>query len=394
MGHRRTLPGRRAGQRALESLGLDWLIHPAILYAGVALGAIGVFFSLPRRGGAPQILGGLLAAIAFGGVVLAVTIRGLATGEGAPNLFFYVFGFTALLGSWRVITHQRPVYAALWFIVTILSTAALFLLLHAEFMTFALVIIYAGAILITYLFVIMLATQAPTEERVETLRMYDLEAREPLVTTIVGFGLLAVLTGMLAGGTPTLGGSPEHYDPDAILSELPRKVQRAYDQVGLGELALPLAPAAGVQGDATAERSLYYVGDGGGGRAVLKIRDIEAFNVRLRASLGEPETAAEPLPPEAVALIPEDLREMGAIAAGPGEPGLLRVNFPESLRGENIEWVGFALLGQHPLAIEIAGVILLLALVGAVILARKQSAIVEASQLAQARTLGRAGGAA
>ncbi len=373
---------------------MDWLIHPLILYAGVALGAVGVYFSLPRRQGGPQVLGGLLAAIAFGGVVLGVTIKGLATGAGAPNVFFYLFGFTALLGSWRVVTHQRPVYAALWFIVTILSTAALFLLLHAEFMTFALVIIYAGAILITYLFVIMLATQAPTEERVEALRMYDLEAREPFVTTVVGFGLLALLTGILAGGTPTLGGSPDRYDSDSILVELPRKVQRAFDQVGLGGMALPLAPAQSVDEALAEERSLYFVGDGGAGRAVLKIRDVESFNARLRASRGEERVEATPLPEEAVALIPEDLRSMGAIAADPGGPGLLRVNFPETLRGENIEWVGFALLGEHPLAIEIAGVILLLALVGAVILARKQTALVEEAQLQQARTLGQAAGRA
>jgi hypothetical protein len=48
-------------------------------------------------------------------------------------------------------------------------------------MAFALIIIYAGAILITYLFVIMLATQAADEERVEDrLSGYDAVAREPI----------------------------------------------------------------------------------------------------------------------------------------------------------------------------------------------------------------------
>ena len=55
----------------------------------------------------------------------------------------------------RVITHPHPVYAALYFILTIIAMAGLILLLSAEFMAFAVIIVYAGAILVTYLFVIM-----------------------------------------------------------------------------------------------------------------------------------------------------------------------------------------------------------------------------------------------
>ena len=59
------------------------------------------------------------------------------------------------------------------------SLEGLYLLLAAEFVSFALIIVYAGAILITYLFVIMLASQSPTEDQDRGEAEYDTTAREP-----------------------------------------------------------------------------------------------------------------------------------------------------------------------------------------------------------------------
>src|SRR6185503_7620582 len=78
-------------------------------------------------------------------------------------IYFWIFSAIALLGALRVVTHPRPVYAALYFVLTVFATAGLFILLWAEFMAAALVLIYAGAILVTYVFVIMLAAQ-PAED--------------------------------------------------------------------------------------------------------------------------------------------------------------------------------------------------------------------------------------
>jgi NADH-quinone oxidoreductase subunit J len=145
---------------------VDQIISPFILYGMIALGAIGVGLALPKRGQTPQVIGGLLAALAAGGIILGLTLK--AT-EARPNLFFYVFGVIALGAALRVVTHSRPVYAALWFIMVVLASAGMLLILSAEFMAFALIIVYAGAILITYLFVIMLATQAPADDTMEVL---------------------------------------------------------------------------------------------------------------------------------------------------------------------------------------------------------------------------------
>lgn len=250
------------------------VINQVILYLLLALGGIGVCLALPRRGLSPQPIGALLAAAAAGLIVLFLSIGARSH---LPNLYFYLFAVIALGASLRVITHPRPVYAALYFILTILASAGLFVILAAEFLAFALVIVYAGAILITYLFVIMLATQSPTEEQVDVLADYDAFSREPIAGTAVGFILLAVLTSLLFRG--------------------------------IGQLPPALAT------------------------------DMEAIRAQL-----------------------------------PGKPAGDPIN--------NIDGVAFDLLAAHPGAIEIAGIILLMAMLGAVVLARKQ---VQADEEAKAR---------
>lgn len=111
--------------------------------------------------------------------------------------YHYVFGFIAIVAAVRVITHTRPVYAALWFILVVLACAGLFLTLSAEFAATAAVIIYGGAILVTYMFVIMLASPPQDNSKKADdstdAQGYDLAAREPWWACMTGFLLLAVL---------------------------------------------------------------------------------------------------------------------------------------------------------------------------------------------------------
>jgi NADH-quinone oxidoreductase subunit J len=195
---------------------LDQVISQVILYLLLTLGGVGVCLALPRRGISPQPIGALIAAAGIGLIVL---IMGIRAHDHLPNIYFYVFSAIALGAGLRVITHPRPVYAALYFILTILASAGLFVLLSAEFLAFALIIVYAGAILITYLFVIMLATQAP-EDQVEVLAEYDAISREPIAATAVGFILLAVLTTMLFRG---VGEIVPMSAPVDVVSQLPGK---------------------------------------------------------------------------------------------------------------------------------------------------------------------------
>jgi len=319
------------------------IINPVLLYVGVALGALGVLLALPRRGVSPQPIGGLFAGIAGGLVLLGLGIRA----EGAaqlPSVYFYIFALIALGGSLRVISHPRPVYAALYFILTILSSAGLYILLSAEFMAFALVIIYAGAILITYLFVLMMATQAPSEEEVDQLAEYDTTSREPAVAVLAGFLLLATLTTMLFSGSGRLampGEGALAARPGAVLEKLPVRVERV-----LRDAELISEQERVVRLDA--------------GRMAI---DVEAREARVGVPMED-----EPRGEEAYA-------------------GVRAVALPETLRGRNVESLAFDFLNRHPGAIEIAGVILLMAMLGAVVLSRRQIDIEEEAKRAQARRL-------
>jgi NADH-quinone oxidoreductase subunit J len=69
----------------------------------------------------------------------------------------------ALVASVSMIIQRNPVYSALFLIATLLSLAALFLLLNADFLAAIQIIVYAGAIMVLFLFVIMLLDVRRTE---------------------------------------------------------------------------------------------------------------------------------------------------------------------------------------------------------------------------------------
>jgi NADH-quinone oxidoreductase subunit J len=160
---------------------------------------IGTLLLLPsRREAVLRKIGGTIL-IAAGLILAAMLIHHLGSIKlEQMSVFFWIFSVVAIVGAVRVITHPRPVYSALYFVLTVFATAGLFVLLSAEFMAAALIIIYAGAILVTYVFVIMLATRSSAPGAVEgnevgAVAEYDAVSREPLVACAVGFTLMGVL---------------------------------------------------------------------------------------------------------------------------------------------------------------------------------------------------------
>ncbi|MGE0481802.1 MAG: NADH-quinone oxidoreductase subunit J [Phycisphaerae bacterium] len=120
-----------------------------------------------------------------------------AAGEASGRGCFVAFAVLALVSAIRVVTHRRPVYSALYFVLVIAAFAGLLVVLQAEFLAAALVIIYAGAILVTYVFVIMLAQQSGGAPD------YDRQSREPVLGVVTGFVVLAMLAGgFFAAGAP------------------------------------------------------------------------------------------------------------------------------------------------------------------------------------------------
>jgi NADH-quinone oxidoreductase subunit J len=70
--------------------------------------------------------------------------------------FFYLFSAILLFASFRVITAKNPVHAALFLVLAFFQASAIWMLLKAEFLAIALVLVYVGAVMVLFLFVVMM----------------------------------------------------------------------------------------------------------------------------------------------------------------------------------------------------------------------------------------------
>lgn len=75
---------------------------------------------------------------------------------GVEKFLFYVFALTAVLASLGVIGSRNPVRAALFLVLAFVATAGVWLLLQAEFLGIVLILVYVGAVMVLFLFVIMM----------------------------------------------------------------------------------------------------------------------------------------------------------------------------------------------------------------------------------------------
>src|SRR6202051_3386322 len=76
----------------------------------------------------------------------------------ATPFFFYLFAAIMVIGGIMVITRKNPVHSTLALIVTLLAQAAVYLMLYAPFVAGVQIILYAGGIMVLFLFVIMLVS--------------------------------------------------------------------------------------------------------------------------------------------------------------------------------------------------------------------------------------------
>jgi NADH-quinone oxidoreductase subunit J len=171
----------------------------------MGVGAAGLYVLLSRDERRYRIGASLLLAAGLAGTLVFFIAHSSQAGRSA-GVFFYILAAIGLAAGVRVVTHRRPVYAVLYFVLVILSSAGLVLLAGAQFLAAALVIIYAGAIVVTYVFVLMLAQQSRTPAP------YDNAAREPLAAVFLGFLLCATLSGAV------LDASTERVSPKPIPS--------------------------------------------------------------------------------------------------------------------------------------------------------------------------------
>jgi NADH-quinone oxidoreductase subunit J len=154
-------------------------------------GVIGIWLLLPARLRYGKTLGGLLVALAAG--LLAYDLPLL--GDWTSQAVLWLLAAVTLGGAIATIASQSPVYAAIWFALSLLGTAGLFLFQGAQFLAGATVVVYAGAIVVTFLFVIMLA-QPEGHSAYDRLTWGGL----PKILGVATAGLLlGILTFMLGG---------------------------------------------------------------------------------------------------------------------------------------------------------------------------------------------------
>lgn len=75
---------------------------------------------------------------------------------GFEKFLFYCFAAVTLASAGLVISRRNPVHAVLWMVVTFVSSAALWILLEAEFLGIVLILVYVGAVMVLFLFVVMM----------------------------------------------------------------------------------------------------------------------------------------------------------------------------------------------------------------------------------------------
>jgi NADH-quinone oxidoreductase subunit J len=178
---------------------VDTIGMPGVVGIPIALGAVGYLFAVAsplRRKSVPASIC-LLAA--------AISAWALWWQTGQPlveGVLFTIFAAMMVISGCGMQVEANPVYAALWFAMVILSTCGLFLMEGAAFISAATIIVYAGAIVVTFLFVIMLARQTGSSQ-------YDKRFRQPVLAIALGGVMLAVLVYVFQQPKPKVAQSSE-----------------------------------------------------------------------------------------------------------------------------------------------------------------------------------------
>lgn len=133
---------------------------------------------------------------------------------------FYLFGLIAIASSIAFVTRKNPVSAALWLVSTMFSLAALYVLLDAQFIGVIQVLVYAGAIMVVFLFVVMLLNLGQAGEPSD-IRRGALRG----AAGFLGLALLAFLLTVLRDRIPQI-----HFDQTATVNAVQPVAEAAFRQ--------------------------------------------------------------------------------------------------------------------------------------------------------------------
>lgn len=154
------------------------------------------------------------------------------------EVVFYIFAAIAVLSAALCILQKSPMIAALWLVSTMFSLAAIYVLLNAQFIAAIQVLVYAGAVMVLFLFVIMLLNLGETAQS-------DLRGPSTVAATLVIVGLLAVELLALLHYTPRRLAAefsqwPAYSDPATVFVAGQITQQEAAARGVVGAVAGPL----------------------------------------------------------------------------------------------------------------------------------------------------------
>jgi NADH-quinone oxidoreductase subunit J len=132
-----------------------------------------------------------------------------------PNFFyevqFYLFGLLAIASSIAFVTRKSPVAAVLWLVTTMFCLAALYVMLEAHFIGVIQVLVYAGAIMVVFLFVIMLLNLGHPAEIADMRGKWG-----RLAASLLGLALLAQIAALAGKRLPEPFTPGTGYDSVAV----------------------------------------------------------------------------------------------------------------------------------------------------------------------------------
>ncbi len=173
-------------------------LNPWELGIPILLGVVGYMLAVAsheRRRNVPATL------CLLGAIVAAWFFWWQLEGNLAEDVLFTSFAGLMVMAACGMQVETRPVYSALWFALVILATCGLFLMQGAPFISAATIIVYAGAIIVTFLFVIMLARQGGKSN-------YDVRLMQPMLAMVSGGVLLAAMVYAIQQPVPAASNAP------------------------------------------------------------------------------------------------------------------------------------------------------------------------------------------
>jgi NADH-quinone oxidoreductase subunit J len=141
---------------------------------------------------------------------------------------FYLFSVVLIFAAFRVITARNPVYAALFLVLTFFQAAGVWLLLRAEVLAISLVLVYVGAVMVLFLFVVMML-----DINVDALRA-GFWKHFPLAATIGALIALEMAAVLMGGFRPTE--EPRAFPAAAQAAAAPGAVAQYSNTKELGRL--------------------------------------------------------------------------------------------------------------------------------------------------------------